>query len=135
MQDDSFQGMDLALVAVDDGVSREMAPVAARAGAVVIDKSAAWRMEPDVPLVVPEVNPEDALAHEGIIAGPNCSTIQLVVALAPIHRVNPITRIIVDSYQAVSGAGGPAVDELHRADARVREGPGHRDSVILTRSP
>jgi aspartate-semialdehyde dehydrogenase len=110
--EDSFAGIDLALIAVDDNVSREMAPVAARAGAVVIDKSAAWRMEPDVPLVVPEVNPEDALTHDGIIAGPNCSTIQLVVALAPIHRVNPITRIIVDSYQAVSGAGGPAVDEL-----------------------
>lgn len=110
--DDSFAGMDLVLSCANDHVSREMAPVAARAGAVVIDKSNAWRMDPGVPLVVPEVNPEDARLHDGIIAGPNCSTTQLVVALAPIHRVNPITRIIVDSYQAVSGTGGSAVQEL-----------------------
>lgn len=110
---DSFEGIDFALFAVEEDISRQLAPVAASAGALVIDKSNAWRMEPDVPLVVPEVNPEDAALHEGIIAGPNCSTIQLVVALAPIHRVNPITRIIVDSYQAASGAGSAALDELN----------------------
>lgn len=111
---ESFDGLDLALIAVSDEISREFAPIAARAGAVVIDKSAAWRMAPDVPLVVPEVNPEDVRGHEGIIAGPNCSTIQLVVALAPIHRINPITRVIVDSYQSVSGTGVEAVEELER---------------------
>jgi len=109
---ESFEGIDLAFFCVDDDISREMAPIAARAGAVVIDKSNAWRMNPDVPLVVPEVNPEDTRLHEGIIAGPNCTTIQMVVALAPIHQVNPITRIIVDSYQSVSGAGTAAVEEL-----------------------
>jgi len=108
----SFDGIDFTLICANDAVSRELAPVAARAGAVVIDKSNAWRMEPDVPLVVPEVNAEDALTHDGIIAGPNCSTIQMVVALAPIHRVNPITRIICDSYQAVSGTGAAAMQEL-----------------------
>jgi aspartate-semialdehyde dehydrogenase len=109
---DSFAGIDLAFFSVDEDISRDMAPAAAQAGAVVIDDSAAWRMEPDIPLVVPEVNADDAFTHHGIIAGPNCSTIQMVVALAPIHRVNPITRIIVDSYQAVSGTGGAAIDEL-----------------------
>ena len=109
---DSFDGIDLAFFSVDEEISKEMAPIAARAGAVVIDDSAAWRMDPNIPLVVPEVNGEDAHKHNGIIAGPNCSTIQMVVALAPIHRANPITRIIVDSYQAVSGTGSAAIDEL-----------------------
>lgn len=108
----SFDGMDLAFFDVPDDVSRELAPLAVEAGTLVVDKSAAWRMEPDVPLVVPEVNAEDARAHHGIIAVPNCSTIQMVVTLAPIHRINPITRVIVDSYQSVSGAGAAAVDEL-----------------------
>ena len=112
VREDSFEGLDLVLFCANDNVSRELAPSAARAGAVVIDKSNAWRMASDVPLVVPEVNPEDARSHDGIIAGPNCSTTQLVVALAPIHRVNPITRVIVDSYQAVSGTGAAAVQEL-----------------------
>jgi aspartate-semialdehyde dehydrogenase len=110
--EDSFDGLDFLLSCANDDVSRELAPVAARAGALVVDKSNAWRMSRDVPLVVPEVNPEDARLHDGIIAGPNCSTTQLVVALWPIHRVNPITRIIVDSYQAVSGTGAAAVQEL-----------------------
>jgi len=110
--EESFKGLDLVLFCANDNVSRELAPLAARSGALVIDKSNAWRMTPEVPLVVPEVNPEDARLHDGIIAGPNCSTTQLVVALWPIHRVNPITRIIVDSYQAVSGTGAAAVQEL-----------------------
>jgi aspartate-semialdehyde dehydrogenase len=110
--EDSFENLNFVLSCANDNVSRELAPVAARAGAVVVDKSNAWRMAPDVPLVVPEVNPEDAHLHDGIIAGPNCSTTQLVVALWPIHRVNPIARIIVDSYQAVSGTGAAAVQEL-----------------------
>ncbi|MBM2811342.1 MAG: asd [Chloroflexi bacterium] len=122
VREDSFDGADFALIAVDDSVSREWAPKAARAGAVVVDKSGAWRMDPSVPLVVPEVNPDDAFEHDGIIAGPNCSTIQLVVALAPIHRVNPITRIIVDSYQAVSGTGSAAVEELKAQNRAIVKG-------------
>ena len=119
---ESFAGIDLAFIAVDDDVSREWVPIAAKAGAVVIDKSNAWRMQADVPLVVPEVNVEDLAQHHGVIAAPNCSTIQMVVALAPIHRVNPITRVIVDSYQSVSGTGGPAVDELWEETRAVAAG-------------
>ena len=112
LAENSFENLDFVLCCANDNLSRELAPVAARAGAVVVDKTNAWRMVPEVPLVVPEVNPEDARLHDGIIAGPNCSTTELVVALAPIHRVNPITRIIVDSYQAVSGTGAAAIQEL-----------------------
>src|SRR5207244_4950144 len=92
--------------------SKELAPAAARAGAVVIDNSSAWRMDEQVPLVVPEVNPEDVDWHRGIIANPNCSTIQMVVALNPLHRANPIKRIVVDTYQSVGGTGHRGVSEL-----------------------
>src|SRR5262249_24963854 len=98
-------------------ISRHFAPIAADAGAVVIDNSAAWRMQPEVPLVIPEVNPEDAFTHRGIIANPNCSTIQMVVALYPLHQVNPLERVVVSTYQTVSGTGSPAMDEL---DAQTR---------------
>jgi aspartate-semialdehyde dehydrogenase len=108
-----FEGLDFVLTAIGDTEARTYAPVIAEAGALDVDKSNAWRMDPSVPLVVPEVNPEAARDHHGIIAGPNCSTTQMVVALWPIHRVDPIRRIIVDTYQAVSGTGWRAVDELH----------------------
>lgn len=107
-----FAGLDFVLTAIGDTEAKTYSPVIAQAGAVDVDKSNAWRMDPDVPLVVPEVNPQAARNHRGIIAGPNCSTIQMVVALWPIHQVNPIKRIIVDTYQAVSGTGWRAVDEL-----------------------
>jgi aspartate-semialdehyde dehydrogenase len=107
-----FQGLDFVISAIGDVEARTFAPVVAQAGALDVDKSNAWRMDPSVPLVVPEVNPQAARDHRGIIAGPNCSTTQLVVALWPIHQVNPIQRIIVDTYQAVSGTGWRAVDEL-----------------------
>ncbi len=109
---DLFAGLDFVVSAIGDEQAKRYAPVIARAGALNVDKSNAWRMNPSVPLVVPEVNPEDARAHRGIIAGPNCSTTQMVVALWPLHQVNPIQRIIVDTYQAVSGTGWRAVDEL-----------------------
>jgi len=107
-----FEGLDFVISAIGDIEARTFAPIVAQAGALDVDKSNAWRMDPSVPLVVPEVNPEAARGHQGIIAGPNCSTTQMVVALWPIHQVNPIQRIIVDSYQAVSGTGWRAVDEL-----------------------
>jgi aspartate-semialdehyde dehydrogenase len=107
-----FEGLDFVISAVGDELARLYAPAVAAAGALDVDKSNAWRMDPSVPLVVPEVNPYDARDHHGIIAGPNCSTTQMVVALWPIHRVNPIRRVIVDTYQAVSGSGWRAVDEL-----------------------
>ncbi|MGI5837417.1 MAG: aspartate-semialdehyde dehydrogenase [Chloroflexota bacterium] len=119
---DSFKGVDIVLASAGADISREFSPIAAAAGAVVVDNSRAFRMEPDVPLVVPEVNMEDAKGHQGIIANPNCSTIQMVVALNPIHKVNPIKRVIVDTYQAVSGTGSNAVDELMDQTRVVLEG-------------
>ncbi|MGB9866479.1 MAG: aspartate-semialdehyde dehydrogenase [Bacillota bacterium] len=108
----SFKGVDIALFSAGASRSLEFAPKAAAEGAVVIDNSSAFRMEPRVPLVVPEVNPEDAFSHEGIIANPNCSTIQMVVVLNPIHRRVRIRRIVVSTYQAVSGTGAKAIFEL-----------------------
>ena len=109
---DSFHGVDIALFSAGSDVSKEYAPWATKAGAVVIDNSSAWRMDPHVPLVVPEVNPHDLEKHQGIIANPNCSTIQMVVALKPLHDYATITRIVVSTYQSVSGTGKEAMDEL-----------------------
>ncbi len=124
-----FKGVELALFSAGAEVSREWAPVAVRAGAVVIDNSAAWRMEPDVPLVVPEVNPEDVTWHRGIIANPNCSTIQMVVAVNPIHRVNRVRRVTVATYQSVSGSGSAALEELRAQAEAVLRGEAVRPSV------
>ncbi len=108
----SFEGIDIVLSSAGASVSRQFAPAAAQAGAVVIDNTSAFRMDADVPLVVPEVNPEAAREHGGIIANPNCSTIQMVVALAPLHKAARIKRIVVSTYQATSGAGAAAMDEM-----------------------
>ncbi|MDP2727387.1 MAG: aspartate-semialdehyde dehydrogenase, partial [Dehalococcoidia bacterium] len=116
------QGTDLAFFSAGTEISQYAAPQAVREGAVVVDNSAAFRMEPRVPLVVPEVNPQDIRHHSGIIANPNCSTIQMVVALNPLHKVNPIRRIIVDTYQSVSGTGREAVEELSNQTKAVLEG-------------
>lgn len=114
MTENSFKGIDIALFSAGGGPSAHFAPFAAKAGCVVVDNSSAWRMDPDVPLVVPEVNPHAVARYtnKGIIANPNCSTIQMVVALAPIHRAVGIKRIVVSTYQAVSGTGKKAIDEL-----------------------
>jgi aspartate-semialdehyde dehydrogenase len=109
---DSFAGVDIALFSAGADLSREFAPIAVKAGAVVIDNSAAWRMTPEVPLVVPEVNAHDIQQHKGIIANPNCSTIQMVVALKPLHDEARIKRIVVTTFQSVSGTGKDAMDEL-----------------------
>ncbi|MFC1940296.1 aspartate-semialdehyde dehydrogenase [Chloroflexota bacterium] len=119
---DSFKDIDIALFSAGAEASRHFSPMAARSGAVVIDNSAAFRMEPKVPLVVPEVNPGDIKKHKGIIANPNCSTIQMVVALYPLHKANPIKRIIVDTYQSVSGTGAAAVEELTTQTRQVLDG-------------
>ena len=109
----SFAGVDIALMAVEADQSREFSPAAVKAGAVVIDNSSAYRMDPDCPLIIPEVNP-GAIARrpKGIVANPNCSTIIMNVPVWPLHRVNPARRILVSTYQAASGAGRPAMDEL-----------------------
>jgi aspartate-semialdehyde dehydrogenase len=119
---DSFKGIDIALFSAGADISKHFSPIAAQSGAVVVDNSAAFRMEPDVPLVVPEINPEDIKWHKGIIANPNCSTIQMVVALYPLHKVNPIKRIIVSTYQSVSGTGSAAIEELTIQSKQVLEG-------------
>ena len=108
LADDSFDGVDIALFSAGGGTSKRFAPSAAKAGCVVIDNSSAWRMDPEVPLVVPEVNPGDLKWHKGIIANPNCSTIQMVVVLKPLHDAARIRRVIVSTCQAVSGAGSAA---------------------------
>ena len=112
LDENSFKGVDIALFSAGGGTSKTFAPCAAKDGCVVVDNSSAWRMDPDVPLVVPEVNPEDIEWHKGIIANPNCSTIQMVVVLKPLHDAAKIERVVVSTYQAVSGAGIKALKEL-----------------------
>jgi aspartate-semialdehyde dehydrogenase len=112
LTEDSFEGVDLALFSAGGSVSERFAPIAARSGCVVVDNSSAWRMDPEVPLVVPEVNADALDGHQGIIANPNCSTIQMVVVLKPLHDAARIKRIVVSTYQAVSGTGQKAIDEL-----------------------
>jgi len=112
LAENSFEGIQLALFSAGGAISRIFAPIAAQAGTVVVDNSSAWRMDPQVPLVVPEVNPRAALSHSGIIANPNCSTIQMVVALKPIYDAVGIRRIVVTTFQAVSGTGKRAIEEL-----------------------
>jgi aspartate-semialdehyde dehydrogenase len=109
---DSFDGIDIALFSAGGSVSREFAPIAVAAGAIVVDNSSAWRMDRKVPLVVPEVNPHALRKHRGIIANPNCSTIQLVVALKPLHDQFGLARVVVSTYQSISGAGQSGVDQL-----------------------
>jgi len=122
LKEDSFEGIQVALFSAGASVSRKFAPIAAKAGAVVIDNSSAFRMDPNVPLVVPEVNPEAALTHTGIIANPNCSTIQMVVALKPIQDAVGISRIVVTTFQAVSGTGKRAIEELKNQVADIVAG-------------
>ncbi len=119
---ESFKGIDLALFSAGGGTSLKFAPMARDAGCVVVDNSSAWRMDPDVPLVVPEVNPDDVDWHKGIIANPNCSTIQMVVVMKPLHDDVPITRVIVSTYQAVSGTGAKAINELVQQTGRLLAG-------------
>ena len=119
---ESFRDVDIAFFSASADVSRRLAPVAAEAGAVVIDNSSAFRMNPKVPLVVPEVNPGDIEWHKGIIASPKCSTIQMVVALYPLHKVNPIRRIVVSTYESVSSSGSAALKEVTNQARLVLEG-------------
>jgi len=112
LTDDSFEGIDIALFSAGAAVSRQSSPIAAAASAIVIDNSSAFRMEENVPLVVPEVNPEAMLSFDGIIANPNCSTIQMVMALKPLHDAAKLKRLVISTYQSVSGMGRSAVDEM-----------------------
>jgi len=118
----AFKDVDIALFSAGGDASLALAPIAVKEGAVVIDNSSAWRLDPTVPLVVPEVNPQALKNHRGLIANPNCSTIQMLVALKPLHDVYRIKRIIVSTYQAVSGTGQKAIDELDRQVKSYSEG-------------
>lgn len=111
--EESFDNIDIVLGAAENDIAKRFLPAAAKKGAVVIDNSSAYRLDPNVPLVVPEVNPQDAFAHHGIIANPNCATIIALVALAPLHRLYHAQRMIVSTYQAVSGAGVGGIRELN----------------------
>ena len=128
--DDSFDGVDIALFSAGGGTSKRYAPSAAKAGAVVVDNSSAWRMDPEVPLVVPEVNPGDIAKHKGIIANPNCSTIQMVVVLKPLHDAARIKRVVVSTYQAVSGAGSAAINELQDQTLALLNGKSYPPKVF-----
>jgi aspartate-semialdehyde dehydrogenase len=119
---EAFRDVDIAFFSTGADISRRLAPLAAKAGAVVIDNSTAFRMSPAVPLVVPEVNAGDIEWHKGIIASPNCSTIQMVVALHPLHRINPIKRIVVSTYESVSSSGSAALKEVTNQARLVLEG-------------
>ncbi len=117
-----FAECDIALMAVGSAMSRIYAPMAVAQGCVVVDKSSAFRMDSEVPLVVPEINADDVDAHSGIVAVPNCSTTQLVMVLHPLHRANPINRVVVDTYQSVSGTGAAAMAELTEQTHEVLAG-------------
>jgi aspartate-semialdehyde dehydrogenase len=126
----AFEAVDLVLASAGGSVSRFWAPQATAAGAVVIDNSSAFRLDPDVPLVVPEVNPAAALRHRGIIANPNCTTILLTVALAPLAARRPIRRVVVSTYQSASGAGARAMEELRQLSRVVLDGGQPASSVL-----
>lgn len=122
MKEDSFQGLDIVLASAGGAVSKQFAPHVKAAGAVMIDNTSAFRMDPEVPLVIPEVNPEDAFLHKGLIANPNCTTIVMLVALKPLHDAARIKRIVVSSYQAVSGSGVAAMRELEQQTKQYAAG-------------
>jgi aspartate-semialdehyde dehydrogenase len=130
LKEDSFGGIDIALFSAGGGTSKRFAPLAARQGAVVVDNSSAFRMDPTVPLVVPEINPEAVRTHRGIIANPNCSTIIAITPLWPVHRINPVRRMIVATYQAASGAGAAAMEELRESTRAYLEGRPYEPRVL-----
>lgn len=131
---ESFEGVNIALFSAGGSVSKQLAPEAAKRGAIVIDNTSAFRMDPNVPLVVPEVNEADIAKHNGIIANPNCSTIQMVVALEPIRKEYGLEKIVVSTYQAVSGAGAFAVEELYAQTKEILEGEPATAEILPVKS-
>ena len=130
LTEESFRGVDIALFSAGSGISKRFAPIAVEAGAVVVDNSSAFRTDPAIPLVVPEINPQKVFEHHGIIANPNCSTIIAITPLWPIHRVNRIQRVIVATYQAASGAGAAAMEELREATRAYLDGRPFEQRVL-----
>jgi aspartate-semialdehyde dehydrogenase len=130
LTEDSFKGVDIALFSAGGAQSKRYAPAAVRHGTVVVDNSSAFRMDPGVPLVVPEINPEALREHKGIIANPNCSTIISITPLWPIHKINRIQRMIVATYQAASGAGAAAMEELRESTRAYLDGHEYKNTVL-----
>jgi aspartate-semialdehyde dehydrogenase len=130
LQEDSFRGVDVALFSAGGGTSKRFAPLAVEQGAIVVDNSSAFRMDPAVPLVVPEINPEAVRGHRGIIANPNCSTIIAITPLWPVHRSNRVRRMIITTYQAASGAGAAAMEELRESTRAYLEGRPYENRVL-----
>ena len=130
LTESSFEGVRIALFSAGSGISKRFAPIAVRAGALVIDNSSAFRMDAGVPLVVPEINPQEIAHHAGVIANPNCAAIISIVPLWPIHRVNPIRRLILSTYQAASGAGAAAMEELREATRAHLDGRDYAPKVL-----
>lgn len=122
MTKDSFKGVDIVLFSAGGSRSKEFGPAAVAAGAVVVDNSSAFRMDKDTPLIIPEINPEKISEHKGIIANPNCSTIIGIVPVWPLHKANPVKRMVVSTYQAASGAGQAAMDELAAQAQEILDG-------------
>jgi aspartate-semialdehyde dehydrogenase len=130
LNEHSFDGVDIALFSAGSGTSKKFAPLAVRQGAVVVDNSSAFRMDADVPLVVPEINAQEIDKHRGVIANPNCAAIISITPLWPVHRANPIQRLIVSTYQAASGAGWAAMEELREATRANLEGRDYKNTVL-----
>jgi aspartate-semialdehyde dehydrogenase len=122
ISESAFKNMDLVLASAGATVSRQWLPKAVAAGAVAVDNSSAYRMDPNVPLVVPEVNPDAAKTHQGIIANPNCTTILMALAVWPLHQLNPVKRLVVSTYQSASGAGAMAMEELKQQARAILAG-------------
>ena len=127
----SFKGVDFALFSAGSDVSKVFRPAVVESGALMIDNSSAFRMEADVPLVVPEVNPEDAKLHHGVIANPNCTTIIMLVAVAPLHRAKKLVRLVASTYQAASGAGAKGMNELLKQTRQLLDGEAFTSSAFV----
>jgi aspartate-semialdehyde dehydrogenase len=130
LTENSFKDIDVAFFSAGGSISKKFGPIAAKAGAVVVDNSSAFRMDPTVPLVIPEINPGAIINHKGIIANPNCSTIIGIVPLWPIHQRNPVKRLIVSTYQAASGAGAAAMEELRESTRAHLEDREFKNTVL-----
>ncbi|MCL2647863.1 MAG: aspartate-semialdehyde dehydrogenase [Phycisphaerales bacterium] len=130
LTESSFKSVDIALFSAGGSISKKFGPIAVQAGAIVVDNSSAFRMDPTVPLIVPEINPEKVKEHKGIIANPNCSTIIGITPLWPIHKVNRIKRLIASTYQAASGAGAAAMAELQESTRAHLEGKSYQQKVL-----
>jgi aspartate-semialdehyde dehydrogenase len=130
LREDSFHGVDIALFSAGSGISKQYAPIAVKAGCVVVDNSSAFRTDPAVPLVIPEINARRIAGHKGIIANPNCSAITTLVPLWPVHQVNPVKRLIISTYQAASGGGAALMQELEESTRAYLDGKDYPPKVV-----